>query len=472
MNSNRLFALYFAFHSLISIISAYPTVEMPEMPSASELASFRRSNVIKKEDMDSFAEMDDNDYMDEDPSEEYTEKMADIFGLPLTATHNRRRKMLEFCKNVICMPHTLCINDRIVTNGTELLESRISLRMLGDPSQIICDDMEMPCCADDAMANLNQPQNDANRSDDGIVDGKIKTDGDSNETDYGTKQFDLNRCGSYRQQTTTRILNGDDARPNEFSWMIGLFLRLESDSIRFIGGGSLIHRSVILTAAHLVVDIPIEKLIVRAGEHNIMDPILDDKRQERNVTQKIIHSDLYLEAFINDIALLVVNDPFELTDTVNTICIPPQSNRLDDGVLCTSCGWGKNAPNRSGQYQAALKKVTLPINARTKCEHILRQTRLGPFYNLDESLLCAGGGSSGSDDTCKGDGGSPLFCEIPQETGRYYQAGIVAAGIGCGGQTPGLYVNVGHFSNWIKYQLGYINFNFDVDNILSYEQFD
>lgn len=33
-------------------------------------------------------------------------------------------------------------------------------------------------------------------------------------------------------------------------------------------------------------------------------------------------------------------------------------------------------------------------------------------------------------DTCKGDGGSPLVCPVQGHAGHYYQAGIVAWGIG------------------------------------------
>lgn len=36
-----------------------------------------------------------------------------------------------------------------------------------------------------------------------------------------------------------------------------------------------------------------------------------------------------------------------------------------------------------------------------------------------------------------GDGGSPLVCPIPGRYQQYYQAGIVAWGIGCGTEVPG-----------------------------------
>lgn len=49
----------------------------------------------------------------------------------------------------------------------------------------------------------------------------------------------------------------------------------------------------------------------------------------------------------------------------------------------------------------------------------------------------------------QGDGGSPLMCPIPEKPLQFHQAGIVAWGIGCGDKTPGVYVNVALFRDWI-----------------------
>lgn len=408
-------------------------------------------------------------------SDDYNEKMAGIFEIPL----DDRRVNLDNCTNIMCMPHYLCINDMVVTNGTELFEWRISMRINDDKANIVCADMEMPCCADQAMKQLHQTKPKDEVKAETMNDDNDNNNDNSNDYDDEVPKDAENtisnviRCGyrndGHHQNPSTRIIDGDDALPNEFPWMVGLFMRLPNDDLRYIGGGSLIHKSVIMTAAHLIRRIVPEKLVVRAGEHDILDKFDNGQRQERNITNIIIHEDIYAQGLINDIALIVTNKPFELTKSVNTVCLPPQSIETEQHVMCTSSGWGKNGGDRKGNYQATLKKVDLPIVERGKCEHLLRRTRLGPFYNLNESLMCAGGGRR---DTCKGDGGSPLICEIPLEKGRFYQSGIVAGGIGCGGKIPGLYVNVAHFSNWITHQLGFIDLNFEPENVLHYELFD
>lgn len=51
-------------------------------------------------------------------------------------------------------------------------------------------------------------------------------------------------------------------------------------------------------------------------------------------------------------------------------------------------------------------------------------------------------------DACTGDGGAPLACSVG---GRWYLAGLVAWGIGCGQvNVPGVYVNIFNLTTWIQ----------------------
>ncbi|XP_031617492.1 phenoloxidase-activating factor 2-like [Contarinia nasturtii] len=197
---------------------------------------------------------------------------------------------------------------------------------------------------------------------------------------------------------------------------------------------------------------------------------------ERNVTDIIIHDNYLAGRLKNDIALIVVDKSLKLTNAVNTICLPPPSVRTNGGTICTSGGWGKSAINQNGKYQATPKKIKLPIVNHRICEAILSP---GFKHNLPDSFICAGGGTL---DTYKGDGGSPLFCRIPNDIGRFYQTGIasgvmtryeqkiIASGMTLYG-IPGLYVNVAYFSDWITQQLQFINGRMRPENILSEDLF-
>ena len=65
-----------------------------------------------------------------------------------------------------------------------------------------------------------------------------------------------------------------------------------------------------------------------------------------------------------------------------------------------------------------LRQVALDLVAPSECQTRLRQTKLGRFFRLHDSFVCAVGGGEG-EDTCAGDGGGPLVC--PVGNGRYVQ---------------------------------------------------
>lgn len=54
---------------------------------------------------------------------------------------------------------------------------------------------------------------------------------------------------------------------------------------------------------------------------------------------------------------------------------------------------------KEGHYQVILKKVELPIVPRKECQDKLRETRLGKYFRLHETFICAGG--EAGKDTCK-----------------------------------------------------------------------
>ena len=59
------------------------------------------------------------------------------------------------------------------------------------------------------------------------------------------------------------------------------------------------------------------------------------------------------------------------------------------------------------------------------------------ILKVDDTLMCTGL-KEGGKDACKGDGGSPLVCEVD---GVWQLAGIVSWGVGCGTRDiPGVYV--------------------------------
>lgn len=132
------------------------------------------------------------------------------------------------------------------------------------------------------------------------------------------------------------------------------------------------------------------------------------------------------------------------------ICLADSEAKFDR-ERCIVAGWG--ALSEVGYGVRFLKQLELPIVPRDVCEKSLQKTpRLGDEFELHESFICAGGVAN--IDTCKGDGGAPLFCPLPGQFLRYQQVGIVSWGVGCGDLgVPALYTNVPLFRKWVDEQM-------------------
>lgn len=246
----------------------------------------------------------------------------------------------------------------------------------------------------------------------------------------------------------------DESEFGEFPWMTAI-LRVEEngeeDILLYECGGSVIAPNVILTAAHCVSRRTPHELKVRMGEWDTQTTNEILPHVDKNVKEIILHEQYNKGTLYNDVALLVLDEPVEWAENIRPICLP-ESQMNFDRARCVATGWGKDKFGRDGKYQVILKKVDLPVVPHSLCEQYLRQTRLGYYYDLHPSALCAGG--EAGHDVCKGDGGSPLICPIVGSKDRYYQTGIVAWGVGCAQEkVPGVYANVPYLRPWITEKL-------------------
>lgn len=332
-----------------------------------------------------------------------------------------------------CVPYFLCNNNTINTDGSGLIDIRID-DAGNDPE---CQEYLETCCA--AEDKITTP----------IVPPVVNPQ---------------TGCGFRNEDGAGFRISGDkdnEAQFGEFPWMMAI-LREERVGTgqplnTYQCGGSLIHESVVLTAAHCVADKVATTLKVRAGEWDTQTRNELYVDQNREVVRMIVHPQYTKSNLVNDVALLFLAQPFEKEPHISTVCLPPQDTNFDRSN-CVASGWGKDVFGRDGKYQVILKKVEMPMVNFNQCQNSLRTTRLGRRFQLSPTFVCAGG--EVGKDTCKGDGGSPLVCPIQNRPGQYYQSGIVAWGIGCGeNQIPGVYVNVAKFRNWIDTEMRKANLN-------------
>lgn len=146
-----------------------------------------------------------------------------------------------------------------------------------------------------------------------------------------------------------------------------------------------------------------------------------------------------MPTLFNNIALLFLSEEVPITYHINTVCLPFQDQTPSPNIGCLTAGWGK----REVGNPEILQSADLPILTRDRCQAALRQTRVGPYFNLDKSFICTG--EREGQGQCIGDGGSPLFCRRSQQ---YVQFGIVSFNMEC--NPPTVYTNVALFIDWIK----------------------
>merc|ERR1712073_241199 len=332
-----------------------------------------------------------------------------------------------------CVPYYQCSNGTIITDGAGLIDIRNGFGAL-TPEDSKCPGFLDVCCKDPDFIPPPPP--------------KVR---------YNPK------CGRRNINGLGARIQGFTESESQFGERPHMCAVLHSKPVEqaagYVGepetvnlyqcGGSLIAPGVVLTAAHCVDKFrqnPSE-LKVRCGEWDTQHQTEPRPHQDRQINAMEIHPEFEPRTLQNDFAVLFTSQEFELSDHIDTACLP-EAGETFAGTTCFATGWGKDKFGAAGEYQVVLKEIDLPVVDHDTCQDSLRQTRLGGKFKLHESFVCAGGVNG--KDTYKGDGGSPLVCPSKYDPYTYVQAGIVAWGIGCGEDgTPGVYADVSQATCWI-----------------------
>ncbi|CAF3732363.1 unnamed protein product [Rotaria sp. Silwood1] len=120
-------------------------------------------------------------------------------------------------------------------------------------------------------------------------------------------------CGcSTKSAILTRIIGGEAAGLQTWGWAVLLSIK---DSLC---GGSIIADSWILTAAHCVMGATVSQITIYAGSN-----AQRNGSQILSVATITIHPHYSPSTYVNDIALLYLSTPLNITDrSVSTICLP------------------------------------------------------------------------------------------------------------------------------------------------------
>lgn len=256
---------------------------------------------------------------------------------------------------------------------------------------------------------------------------------------FDTETRDL-RCGQLIKAFDGRIVGGKMASIADFPWIVSL----QREKGFWFGfryffhscGGSLITPSWIVTAAHCIYKKDPFKRVV-AGTDDL-DYLY--RAQVRYITKVIMHPDFVPETYDNDIALIKVDNPFNIESKfsqVATICLERNIPILAYDIA-TIAGFGASAFHESSKKH--LYTTEIAIIDQGICNVSFSDA-------ITDNMICAGGMISNKRDACSGDSGGPMQMDNGDHVSL---VGIVSFGNSCATQGfPGIYTKADNYYDWI-----------------------
>uniref|UniRef100_A0A7M4FLG0 Chymotrypsin-C-like n=1 Tax=Crocodylus porosus TaxID=8502 RepID=A0A7M4FLG0_CROPO len=253
-------------------------------------------------------------------------------------------------------------------------------------------------------------------------------------------------CGKpYYAPNIARVVGGEDARPHSWPWQISL--QYDKNGVwAHTCGGTLIATNWVLTAAHCISNS--RKYQVVLGKQNLKEE--EAGSVAAGVEKIIVHEKWNSIQIINDIALIKLAEPVELSKTIQPACLPPAGEILPQGFPCYVTGWGRLWTN--GPIADILQQALLPIVDHATCT-------LPDWWGstVKTTMVCAGG--DGVVSGCNGDSGGPLNCH-PGDA--WEVSGIVSFGSGWGCNTlkkPTVFTRVSAYIEWINEKMRFMKNN-------------
>nr|XP_019933100.2 polyserase-2-like [Aedes albopictus] len=237
--------------------------------------------------------------------------------------------------------------------------------------------------------------------------------------------FDDKTCGFQLAPLEGLIKNGFQSRPGEWPWHVALFHRTPSgDDFDYQCGGTLVHKFLVLTAAHCVTlhssrkPKPRGDILVKVGRFNIAEQH-EEQGWDHEVEQVLPHREYKPLSFENDIAILKLKVPVIMTPYVQPICLW----KRDDGIVLpnvygsigTVVGWGLT---ENDTVASTLNQAMMPVVSIHDCLESDRN-----FFGrlLNARSYCAG--FKNGTGVCNGDSGGGMYFKHMRQ---WYLKGLVS----------------------------------------------
>jgi secreted trypsin-like serine protease len=253
----------------------------------------------------------------------------------------------------------------------------------------------------------------------------------------GSPDFD-DTVDRYLNKKQPKIVGGIAAPDGAHPWQVSLTVSWIADPGQaHFCGGSIFNDRWIVTAAHCLVRLRPEDVVVVTGTNTLQQGVV-----RANAVRLLVHKDYSPQTSDNDIALIELFQPLAAGPKTKPIALletAQEGTALTSGRALLVTGWG--ATSEGGGVVRPLQQVTVPFVTREVCNDPLS-------YNgkVTSNMICAGK-AEGGQDSCQGDSGGPLV-DDPSGTPRL--AGVVSWGEGCARPGKfGIYTRVPNYTAWI-----------------------
>ncbi|KAH8395605.1 hypothetical protein KR222_002860, partial [Zaprionus bogoriensis] len=251
-----------------------------------------------------------------------------------------------------------------------------------------------------------------------------------------------NDCG-YSQANPKSIQKDQFTIHGEFPWLVAIF-SVANNAEKFIGSGSILAPTAVLTAANVVYSQDARSLVIHAGEWDANSLVEPYPYQSRRVDKAICHQSFNASGQVNDVALLLLKKPFRFNPFAKSICMP-RLFEYEANKPCIVVGWNSQSFSSDTTRNIPLK-IEVSLTSSTQCQKSLQQTFQSGDFQLHDSFVCAATGSEARSNIISSS--APLYCPSADHPGQYYQMGILV----CMYQNSAVhstYTSVSHLKLWI-----------------------
>nr|AYV99616.1 venom polypeptide [Dolopus genitalis] len=245
-----------------------------------------------------------------------------------------------------------------------------------------------------------------------------------------------------QQSTENRIAGGQSALPGQFPYIVGVRFHkpiLGLGKITSWCGGSLISEIFVITAAHCVKGASYLEIIL--GKTDLSKEENGSLTLEVGSEYIISHEDYNGAQGFNDIALIKLPRPVQLSRTIKTVNLPRLSQRSYsfEKVIGWTAGWGVLGDRKP--TASVLQLVRRWILPSDYCTHSY------PLTFKSKTEICLDGSYGAS--ACRGDSGGPLV--VDEGNGSKILVGLTSYGKfeGCEKGFPAVFTRITAYLDWI-----------------------